>query len=282
MYWAVREARRIEIGGGELPSNAKSWLRAEIKKFPDLAEMKIDEGLPAAPRVYVDPSYPDDRFDALHGVTRLRSLEIALSSGRGGSDYPAVLRAGDWLGRPENAILVLGDLESTADGGDEFPLVWNRLGWTHAPMQQNGEDELERDPRDEGERVLRLLEKLSEKTLSATVAGISNWLSVWSPHVINSTVGSRAWLGIWPIAVKATNDKPQRKRNVYLSVLTSTKNDDQEARDFDTLNSPVGKLLTAFLSARPSLAEVPKPFRSGTALRAMRDAVIDCTGQSSS
>ena len=178
MYWAVREAKRIEVGGGELLENAKSWLQTEITKFPDLAEMKIDEGLPAAQRSHADRSNPDNRFDKLHGITRLRSLETALSSGRGGSDYPAALRAGDWLGRRENAALVLRDLESTPDGGDEFPLVWNRLGWTHAPTQQNAEEVPERKLGDEGERVLRLLQKLSEKTLSATVAGISNWLSV--------------------------------------------------------------------------------------------------------
>ena len=280
MYWAVRETKRIEVGGGDLPSNAKTWLQAEITRFPDLAEMKIDEGLPAAPGVHVDRSHPDERFDTLHGVPRLRSLETALSSDRGGSDYPAALRAGDWLRRPENAILVLGDLESTGDGGDEFPLVWKCLGWTHAPTQQNGDEVPERDLGGEGERVLHLMGKLSEKTLSAAVAGISSWLRVWSPRLGNSAAASRIWLRVWPIAVKATNDKPQRERNVHLSVLTSTKNDDQEAREFGTLNSPVGRLLGAFLSARPSLAEVPEPFRSGTALRAMRDAVIDCTGRS--
>ena len=280
MYWAVRETKRIEVGGGDLPSNAKTWLQAEITRFPDLVEMKIDKGLPAAPRVHVDRSYPDERFDRLHGVTRLRSLETALSSGRGGSDYPAVLRAGDWLGRPENAILVLGDLESAADGGDEFPLVWNRLGWTHAPTQQNGDEVPERDLGREGERVLHLMGKLSEKTLSAAVAGISNWLRGWSPHLGNSAVASRIWLRVWPIAVKATDDEPQRAQSIELNVLASKKSDDRETRDLDTLNNPTGKLVSAFLSACPSLAEIPSPFLHGSTLRVMRDAIIDCTGRS--
>ena len=280
MYWAVREAKRIEVAGGELPTDAKSWLGTEIKKFPDLAEMSIDGGLPASHRSHADPSNPDDRFDKLHGITRLRFLQTALSSGRDGTDYPGALSAGDWLARPENAALVLSELESTPDGGDEFPIVWRRLVWTHAPTQQDSEKVPERDLRDEGQRVLRLLEKLSESTLSATVAGICNWLMVWSPQVITSAVGLRLWLRIWPIAVSATNEKPQREQSFHLSVLSSTEKDEQGADDFDTLNSPVGKLLSAFLSACPSLAEVPKPFRDGTALRAMRDAVIDCTGRS--
>lgn len=280
MYWAVREAKRIEVGGGDLPSNAKTWLQAGITRFPDLVEMKIDEGLPAAPRVHVGHSYQDERFDTLHGVTRLHSLETALSSGRGGSDYPAALRAGDWLGRLENAVLVLDDLESMADGGDEFPLVWKRLGWTHAPTQENGDEVPERDLGREGERVLHLLGKLSEKTLSAAVAGISDWLRVWSPHLGNSAAASRIWLRVWPIAVKATDDEPQRVQSIELNVLASKRSDDRETRDLDTLNNPAGKLVSAFLSACPSLSEIPSPFVHGNTLRVMRDAIVDCTGRS--
>ena len=280
LYWAVREARRIEIGGGDLSSNAKAWLRAEITRFPDLVEMEVDEGLPVASRVHVDRSCPDERFDTLYGVTRLRSLETALSAGRGGSDYPAVLRAGEWLARPENAILVLGDLESAPGGGEEFPVVWKRLGWTHTPTQQNGYEVPERDLRREGERVLDLMGKLSEKTVSAAVAGISNWLSVWSPHLGNSEAALRTWLRVWPIAVKATDDEPQRAQSMELNVLTSRKREDREVRGLGTLNSPTGRLVSAFLFACPSLAEIPNPFLHGSTLRVMRDAIIDCTDRS--
>ena len=237
--------------------------------------MKVDEGFPAVSRVHVGGSYLDKRFDTLHGVTRLRSLETALSSGRGGSEYPSALPASNWLRRTEHAILVLGDLELTADGGDEFPLVWNRLGWTHAPTQQSGDEVPKRDVEREGERVLHQMGRLSEKTLSAAVAGISNWLSVWSPHLGNSAAASRIWLRVWPIAVKATNDEPQPAQSVELSVLASRRRDGRETRDLDTLNNPTGKLVSAFLSTCPSLAEIPSPFLHGSTLRLMREAIID-------
>ena len=280
MYWAVREIKRIEVAGGELPPDVRSWLQPMVERFPDLAEMKIDDGFPSATRAYSVSASPDDRYDMLHGVGRLRTLEVALSSGRGGRNDSPAMRAGGWLGRLENTILVLCDLESTEDGGSEFPLVWNRLGWTHIPERLETEGNLECDLRDEGERILRLMEKLSEETLSATVASVSNWLRVWSKHLTTSKLGSRVWLRIWPIAVNATNELPQPEEAPHLSVLASTKDDRQKRRDLDTLNSPVGKMMSAFLSSCPRLDEVPSPFCDGSRLREMRCAVIDCTGRS--
>ena len=280
MYWAVREVKRIEVAGGELPPDVSSWLQTMVSRFPDLAEMTIDHGFPAAPRAHAVPPSPDDRYDTLRGVVRLRSLEAALSSGRGGrSDSPA-MRAGDWMGRLENTLLVLYDLESAEDGGDEFPHVWNRFGWMHIPEQLEAEGKPERDQRDEGERVLRLVEKLSERTLSAAVASVSNWLRVWSKHFTTSGLGSWIWLRVWPIAVKATNDLPQPEEAAQLSVLAATKIDRPKIRDLDTLNNPTGKMVSAFLSFCPLLVEVPSPFCDGSSLREMRSAVINCTGRS--
>ena len=133
LYWAVRELKRIEVAGGRLSPDVGSWIQSGIEKFPDLAEMKIDEGLPVTPRLYTVPPNPDDRFDTLHGLPRLRSLEAAISSNRNGRDDAPAVRASDWLRLPENTILVISDLESTNDGGDEFSHVWDRLAWTHIP-----------------------------------------------------------------------------------------------------------------------------------------------------
>ena len=238
LYWAVRELKRIEVAGGRLSPDVGSWIQSGIEKFPDLAEMKIDEGLPVTPRLYTVPPNPDDRFDTLHGLPRLRSLEAALSSNRNGRDDAPAVRASDWLRLPENTISVISDLESTNDGGDEFSHVWDRLCWTHIPTLRETEGVPERDVQDEAERVLRLLDKLSDKTLSASVASISNWLRGWSQHVIASMVGLRVWLRVWPIAVSATNDEPEHLEDRFLNVLASTQDDDREGDDLDTLNTP--------------------------------------------
>lgn len=280
LYSTLRELKRLEVAGNQLPLDARSWLQAEIGGFPDLSEMKIDEGLPSAPTIRAVLPNPDARYDILHGIARLRALEEALATGRRGWDDDPGKRAGDWLGRVENTILVLQDLEGTEDGGDDFPLVWNRVGYAHIPQLTEHENSPARDLQGEAERVLRLLEKLSDKTSSSTIASISNWLSVWSQHVTTSELGLSVWLRVWPIAMEATDAKEQSVEHDSLSVLPPAKDEHQEPLDLDTLNTPAGKLLTVFLSTCPSLKEVPSPFAVGSNVRQMRDAVLDSTGRS--
>lgn len=280
LYWALRELKRLEVAGNQLPLDARSWLEAGIVRFPDLAEMKIDEGLPSAPTIRTVPSNPDARYDVLHGIARLRALEEALATDRRGWDDDPGKRAGDWLGRVENTILVLHDLEGTKDGGDDFPLVWDRVGWVHIPEQTEQRNGPRRELQDEAERVLRLLEKLSDNTLSSAIASISNWLRFWSQQLSDSDVGLHVWLRVWPVAKEATNAKERSVEQDPLSALPPAKDEHQEPQDLDTLNTPSGKLLTVFLSTCPSLEKVPSPFAVGSNVRQMRDAVLDSTGRS--
>ena len=104
-------------------------MNIEIRKFADLLHMSLDEGFPVAAKAFWVRPDPDESYDTLSGATRLRALETALSSGRGGwNDNPAE-RANDWLRQPGKSVLVLSDLEATGNGGNEYPLVWNRMGW---------------------------------------------------------------------------------------------------------------------------------------------------------
>ena len=281
LYWAVRELKRIEIAGGDLPPDARSWLEDRIGLFGKLAEMKIDDGFPEAPRVPYNRPEPDDQYGALQGRTRLRVLENDLSSDDPDIWYrgPAK-RADDWLRQPRSAILVLGDLESIENGGDKFPSVWKFFGQAHAPEPPETGDDPQHDLHGEAERVLRLLEKLSDGTLSAAIEGISHWLMSWREQVIASPSGSRVWLRIWPIAVEATNAGGQPEEDTGLSVFPNAADLDQEPKELDTLNPPSGKLVSVFLRACPSLNEVPEPFAAGSNLRQMRDAVVGATGRS--
>ena len=275
LYWAVRELKRIEIVGGDLPPDVRSWLEGMIGLPSELAEMKIDDGFPGSRMVPDVPPGPDDQFGALRDNARLSVLEADLSGNRDIWYGGPATRANDWLRRPGNATLVLGDLESIENGGDTFPNVWKFFGQAHAPEQPGTGDDPEHDLQGEAERVLRLLEKLSDGTLSAAIEGISLWLENWGNQVIASPSGSRVWLRIWPIAVEATNAGRQP------SVFSSAADGDWKPMGLDTLNNPSGKLVGGFLFARPSLNEVPAPFAAGSDLRQMRDAVVGATGRSS-
>lgn len=278
--WAAREFKRIEVAGSVLPPHIRSWVRSKSKLFPDLAEMAIDAGFPQASEAHIVPPNPDERYDALVGVSRLRALEIALSSGRGGWDEDPAKRANDWLQLPGKTNLVLNDLESVGRGGDEFPRVWDRFGWAHSPRPPENERAPGRDLQNEADGVLRLLGRLSEKSLLDAIEGISNWLDAWRKYVIASPLGLAVWLRVWPIAVEATNVARATDDDADLSVSARAADSEKEPLDLDTLNTPAGKLVGVFLSGCPSLANEPNPFGVGSAARQMRDAVIGAPGRS--
>ena len=280
LYWAVRELKRIEVAGGELPPDAKSWLEARIGQFADLEGMTTEDGFPEGTTAQSVPPNPDDRYDTLEGAARLRALETALASARGGWDDDPAERANDWLRQREKTALVLDDLAVVANGGDEFPRVWNCFGWAHSPNQSETVGAPQRDLQGEADYVLALLNQLSKNTLSVAIEGVSNWLDSWRKQVVASASGLPVWLRIWPIAVKATNARGESEDDADLSVTASAADDDREPMDLDTLNTPAGKLVGVFLAACPLLEQVPYPFVVGSAARQMRDVVIAANGRS--
>ncbi len=279
LYWAVRELKRIEVAGGQLPASSKSWLDTRIAQFSDLDAISIDEGFPEETTVSSVPSNPDDRYNTLEGAPRLRALETALSTSRGGwYDDPAE-RANDWLQQPEKAALILGDFEAVRNGGDDFPIVWNRFGWAHSPRPS----ELAGVPRDlqgEAARVLALLNQLSEGTLTAAIEGISAWLDAWDKQIVATPLALPVWVRVWPIAVDATNARRNEGEEADLSVTARSVDENREPMDLDTLNTPVGKLVGVFLAACPTLSSGSQAFANGSMERQMRDVVIASGGRS--
>jgi hypothetical protein len=274
LYWAVRELKRIEVAGGDLPPDARTWLEAMIGQFPDLAAMGIDDGFPKGLTTRSVPRNPDARYDTLIGVERLRALEAALSASRGGWDDDPAERANDWLMQPEKTALVLSDLEVGGNGGDDFPRVWNRFGWAHSPRSEESANTTPRDLQIDAERVLRLLNQLSEAALRSAIEGISAWLAAWEKYVIASPLLLPVWLRVWPIAVAATNIRPESDDDTDLSVS------ERKPIELDTLNTPAGKLVGVFLAGCPRIAPGSQAFTVGSVERKMRDAVIASTGQS--
>jgi hypothetical protein len=93
-------------------------------------------------------------------------------------------------------------------------------------------------------------------------------------------LGLPVWLRVWPVAVEATNSRPEKDDEADLSVTARSVDDDREPMDLDTLNTPAGKLVGVFLAACPTLTPDSQAFAVGSAERQMRDAVIASTGRS--
>lgn len=278
IYWAVRELKRIEIAGGELPSDAHEWLGERIQDFPDLLEMSnIDEGFRDAPKAtWVKPK-PDTKYDLLEGEERLKSLERALATERDWDTNPSGL-ASDWIRQQGNTGKIISDLESVVDGGGDYPKVWERFGWAHSPDKQDS-DPPERDVVSEGNRVLALIMQLPEDTIQKAINGISNWLSAWQKLLAKTPECHSVWFKLWPLAVVATNKVPPAEDELRLDAVEQS-NDDQRPMDLDTLNTPAGKLVGVFLTSCPNLEEVQLPFRGDSPLHMMRDAIFNSTGAS--
>ncbi|MGF6226291.1 hypothetical protein QFZ27_000246 [Inquilinus ginsengisoli] len=280
LYWAVRELKRIESAGGVLSPTECAWIDAHIGQFPDLDSVNIDEGFRTGVEVRAVPSNPDAKYDAIVGVTRLRALEAAFATDRLSWDDDPAERANDWLRQPGRAMLILNDLEATGNGGHEFPRVWDRFGWVHSSRDRDAPHAALRDLQAEANRVLALLNQLSEGTLSHAVDGISAWLDSWDQQVVASELGLPVWLRIWPLAVNATNAKPEDTEATDLSAVVGSVDDQHEPMDLDALNTPAGRLVGVFLAACPSLADMPSPFETNSSVRQLRDAAIGASGRS--
>ncbi len=280
LYWALRELRRIEIAGAELPELDKAWLDANIPEFPDLGQMaRLDEGFMGTPKAQYVPPNPDSRFDLLAGAERLKALDTALSSARGGWDDDPAERAADWIRQPGNPAQVLADLESIPDGGAAFASVWERFGWAHIPETTQGGDAAKHELQPESARVLSLLAKLPEATVRQAIDGISHWLSVWEKQIVTLPDGLSVWLKLWPIAVEVTNAKQSVGVEIHLNTVAQS-SDDHEPMDLDTLNTPAGKLVGVFLTVCPNLQNNNHPFDVDNAPRKMRDVIIAAPGRS--
>ncbi|MYF00321.1 MAG: hypothetical protein F4234_09175, partial [Gammaproteobacteria bacterium] len=279
-YWACRELRRIEVAGGVLPVRAKKWLDARQQLFSELEEMTIDEGFLEGPSVRDATSNSDEQYSEISGVVRLNALEEALGTGRVSWDNDPAESANGWIHQQGNASKILVDFEETQNGGNDFPMVWDRFGWAHRPNQNDDQGVQIPNRGSEASRVLAQLDQHSEATLSASIQGICAWLDAWGKHIVDFPLTLRIWLRLWPLAVARTNQEPERVDDADLRVAAGFDGDEHEPADLDTLNTPAGKLVGVFLAACPKLGEGPRPFTLGSIERQMRDTMIMADGRS--
>ena len=271
LNWTVRELRRIEEAGGVLPPRHKAWLLTIVQQHPELADvLQTDQQHAVTVRdIYPEPNYS---LDSLIGINRLQALERALSSpSRGLDDLPAGA-AFAWMNQEDRPSRVLADIESTGNGGTDFPRVWENFGWVHSrPAEQDRKTQ-------EAERVLRLLALLPEGVLRRAVGGIAHWLSFWRHEVVEHPIWSAVWTRVWPLAVEQSNAAHRPENTPELDVRVWFSTDDRQ--DVDTLNPPAAKLIDVFLAACPNLTQNPSPFNHSDALRAVRNQIIEASGQS--
>ena len=272
-YCAVREVKRVEVGGGIIMPKTRRWLLERLKEFPDLENVPVDGGFSDAQTHPVPRLSPDPQFDLLEGEARLQALNDELSHD---GVHWTERAAKAWLRRTENAPLLLADLESLDGVGYEFQQVWDCFLSHHSPLPPKPNEKTLPQSQDDANRVLRLLGNLSEATLAEAIWGVSHWLFSWRQYVIRSEHCLPVWLRTWPFAVDKTNAVAEDQSHV---VFKSPDNY-QESPDVDTLNSPAGKLIEVFLTTCQALVNDTRPFSDGSPARQMRDRIISAWGHS--
>ena len=278
----AQELRRIEVAGGSLPTRLRSWLLEAVAEFPDLEDMSIEHGFTdTSVRWARGPSPgPAVRFDNLDGEARLRALEGALSGGRPPWEDSAGGQARAWLQNPEQAVHLLSDLESCAGSAEEYPRVLDCFGWFHTPPLPCHDGGPPRNASNEAERVLGLMGEVSEATLVTAIGGICHWLHAWHRDALRSESGGDLWLRAWPIAVNTTNVAQQAQDNDECAAFFLSAGSEEQIADVDTLNTPAGKLIRAFLGAFLSVDEIEHIFVDGHIGREMRDRIMEAPGHS--
>ena len=268
LYWAIRELRRIEVVGGVLPSAVRKWTADNVAQFKDLAEIDEDEGIMRGSDIgaFVPPGPPDPKYDSLQGRTRLEALESAWSDTSEWGEDPARR----WIEQEGHASKLLADIQSTSDGAAAFPRVWLRFGLCHR-RSGNGE----RDRR-EARAVLALVEALPDEVLRHAIEGIADWMSAWRDIMVGLRNWSRSWLRVWPVAVGSTNSHYGPEGLGSLNVLVRGSEDE----DLDAYNTPAADLIGTFLQGCARTRDSTRPFRNGSNLRQVRDAIESADGQS--
>ena len=85
LYWVLRELRRLEIAGADLPQDQKAWLKNRLPQFPDLKQMsRVDEGFLGTSMARLVPPNPDNQYDLLRGTNQLAALEAGFAASRVG------------------------------------------------------------------------------------------------------------------------------------------------------------------------------------------------------
>ena len=276
LYWVARELKRIQVARGTLPLRDENWLKTNISRFSDLAQMnRIGEQFSRPTETQRVAGDPEPLLDFQDGVDRLRIMEQALAAPRPNWGDSQGDRVGEWIKRSGNSIRILEDFEASPGAGAEFPRTWELFGWRHRPPQDDNGDNSERELVAEAGRVLRLLSVMPGDTMSRAIGGVSHWLSSWEKYVVKVPSWPAVWLRTWPIAVEITNaiQASADERVLDASVELNA----NQPYDLDIPNAPAGGLVDVFLAA---LDGVRQPFMRVGDLKRIRDQLINASGRS--
>ena len=109
---------------------------------------------------------------------------------------------------------------------------------------------------------------------------LRGWLLAWRRHALRSESGGDLWQRAWPIAVDATNTAHQAQDNDEIAEFFPLPGSEDRIADVDTLNTPSGKLVRAFLETFLSVDEIEHIFVDGHIGSEMLGRIMDAASHS--
>jgi hypothetical protein len=260
-YWAVREFKRIELGGGVLSPRAGRWYGERVRDFDDVARMtSLDEGFLTSGVVRFEGPQSGFVFD-IHANDILATLARALNSERlsWNDDPPEAARL--WISVPENTSLLVRILLNFQSIGKPYWAVWNVLGWTHKPKDGQVDHR-------EGEDVLDLLLRSEDGLLEQSLDASTHWVAEWASELGANPHYEAVWLRLLNTASRI---------QVVADDESSEPSISENSIDIPAFNSPVGRLTGAFIAICGDEGEAP--FVRSEMLNRMRNSLVSLDGR---
>lgn len=276
-YRAAREIRRIELAGGSIPPYVEAWYREIIRDQPDVVDMiAFDEDYWTFKKAKWIGEVSVAEYASYSGTERLALLEKDLTTEESGWELDRSRAASSWIDKPSNLAALIDDLKIDPEGGRNYSAVWLRLSWAHRLNQLNDESPVTNSV--EANTLLNLIDKLDRDTCTTAINGLTAWMDTWGQVLKDSGLFKSVWMKLWPIS-EATTDASESEQLDPLNTNIQG-SDIEEPEDLDTLNTPAGRMVGAFLKCCPKLIEGQNPFELDLMIRSMRDACVSSKGRS--
>jgi len=257
---AVRELLRLASTGGGLSAASRRWLEARPEAMRAVGEVTRLSRLYETLR-YV-PSEPTPAYALADGRPVLDQLQADLQ-GRLHIDSRV---AYDFVEANADALLALLIAQSDHDA---FPRVWAALAAADRDARAQADGAGAATSRQES--LLAALAGLSTPALAEAADGVAGWLDATRGVFGRDARYRDIWLRTWPAAAALTNLRAAEKE-------AETDEPPEERLAANALNSSAGRMMAAFMTLLPNLAEVPEPFGDPTLL-AMREAIVSVRGE---
>ncbi|MBU1304437.1 MAG: hypothetical protein KKF33_02810, partial [Alphaproteobacteria bacterium] len=247
---AVTELLRIKSANGELSSRTMTWL-SETEGHQGIRLQKATDGFNQGSIVTWGRGSSANKFVPPRPERLLPALQKAIGTDIWSDEGQS---AADYVASHASEILALLSANDSHPG--RYAKVLNLLGHRFRPSDKT----LSVEERELARSMVQLVASLSDETMQIAADGLSEWFSSWSKHLTINELPLSMWLRLWKAAVQSTN--------------SSVNTDEVEMR---SLNSPAGKMVSAFLDLCPTIDGTFDPFL-GTELGRMRDALLLASG----